>query len=334
MGGNAQHKGIYETFLSTALVLLSVVAVGADFFIQKSVQKEYNEYGVGGDVLFEIEPNIKPLGVFADPSVFDSDSITDDEWIAQVDYSSSTQRTQEVVVTQSQTVRTPQSFPNEAANAVVKLICEGRFLSWQGSGVSIDPSGVVLTNRHVAGGDDTVCIVGFPNAATGIVEELYWGTPIIDDEDETGHDLALISVEDPVFDQEYRAYGSYDKLLNGTFPFFEESESCFDWYPELGDKVFVLGYPALSGKALTVTDGLISSLYSADGYLITSAKISSGNSGGLAINKDGCFVGVPTAVYGDGVDENYGEIIDYEFVYEFYDAIADDLEEYNALYFE
>ena len=92
----------------------------------------------------------------------------------------------------------------------------------------------------------------------------------------------------------------------------------------------VLGYPPLSGGALTVTDGLISSLYSQRGYLVTSAKIMSGNSGGLAIDENGCYVGVPTAVYLDEETdgEALGEIIDREFTIEFDNAIEDDLEKY------
>jgi len=43
------------------------------------------------------------------------------------------------------------------------------------------------------------------------------------------------------------------------------------------------------GYSLTVTDGIVSSL-SGDGLIYTSAKISHGNSGGLAVDKNGCIL--------------------------------------------
>lgn len=57
----------------------------------------------------------------------------------------------------------------------------------------------------------------------------------------------------------------------------------------------------------------------------------SGNSGGLAVDSNGCYVGVPTAVYYDDEDVNqelFGEIIDAEFVFDFDLAVEDDLQEY------
>jgi S1-C subfamily serine protease len=66
--------------------------------------------------------------------------------------------------------------------------------------------------------------------------------------------------------------------------------------PNIGDKVVILGYPAVgSASSITATEGIISGFD--EGYYITSAKIEQGNSGGAAIlAKQNCFAGIPTLV--------------------------------------
>lgn len=64
--------------------------------------------------------------------------------------------------------------------------------------------------------------------------------------------------------------------------------------PVIGDRVVILGYPAIGSQSgVTATEGIISGF---DGdYSITSAKIDAGNSGGAAILVDkSCFLGIPT----------------------------------------
>lgn len=50
--------------------------------------------------------------------------------------------------------------------------------------------------------------------------------------------------------------------------------------------------------------------------ILTSANIDSGNSGGLAIGRGGCFMGIPYAV-SEGESSNLGAIIPSGDVYEF-----------------
>lgn len=273
-------------------------------------------------IFTELEPTMKPVGYFDDMSLFDSETISFEEWLSHVQYYDIEE--QEFFSTQ---------FPNkkEVFSSVVKIICDSAEYFYYGSGTNFDPSGYVLTNQHVVAdvaADE--CIVGFPDPGTGLIKEAYRTTVIVDKDNVTGHDLAILAIESPLYDEEGNFYGYYDKIKNSTFPYFEYSDECSNASPELGSKVMVLGYPPLSGGALTVTDGLISSLYSQRGYLVTSAKIMSGNSGGLAIDENGCYVGVPTAVYLDEETdgEALGEIIDREFTIEFDNAIEDDLEKY------
>ncbi|HYD93188.1 MAG TPA: trypsin-like peptidase domain-containing protein [Candidatus Paceibacterota bacterium] len=308
-----------------ALVLVVLAGIGAAAYYTSTSEEEQGDIGSATSLLAEMEPSLEPVGRFTQPLLFDSDELSDEEWLSYIAY------------TQPAFLYVPEpshpQFPGQiqAYSAVVKIVCEDEDYFYYGSGTNMDAAGYVLTNLHVIEGDaELECMVGFPDPQSGLIREVYWATPIVDAENVTGHDLAVLSVEEPVFDEEHNIYGFYEKYANGTFQYYFETDACLEVAPELGDQIFALGYPALTGGALTITDGLISSLYSADDYLITSAKISSGNSGGLALDTNGCFVGVPTAVYLEEENEQYGEIIDAYFVYEFFDAVLDDIEEYRV----
>lgn len=68
---------------------------------------------------------------------------------------------------------------------------------------------------------------------------------------------------------------------------------------QIGDPVDVLGYPASGGDSLTYTTGVISGFnYDDDSetraWITTDATLSGGSSGGMALNRSGELVGVPT----------------------------------------
>ena len=75
------------------------------------------------------------------------------------------------------------------------------------------------------------------------------------------------------------------------------------------------------GLSLTITDGIISS-FPGDGIILTSAKIDEGNSGGLAVDSDGCIVGIPSSVM-LGEYENMGAIISKKLVEKFQNIMDD-----------
>lgn len=76
----------------------------------------------------------------------------------------------------------------------------------------------------------------------------------------------------------------------------------------VGDKVYILGYPAIGGETITVTEGIISG-YEGNFYK-TSAKIDEGNSGGVAVlGKKNCYLGIPTSAAVGGI-ESLGRIFD------------------------
>lgn len=269
-------------------------------------------------LLTELETGIQPVGIFLEPSLFYKEEVDFWEWISYIEYN------QDIF-------KDSHEDYLQVRSAVVKIVCEDEKNYYYGSGTNFNKEGYVITNLHVIEGrDDLSCLVGFPDPESGLVREAYWAVPIMSKEAEPEHDLVVLSLENPVFDEEYNIYGFYERFIDGSFPYYKESDECLEKYPQLGERIIVLGYPLLSGGALTITDGVISSLYSFDNYIVTSAKIGGGNSGGLAINENNCFVGIPVAVYLEENNERYGEIIDAPYVYDFYSSMKDTIIEYYS----
>ncbi|RWH75978.1 DegQ family serine endoprotease [Mesorhizobium sp.] len=141
-----------------------------------------------------------------------------------------------------------------------------------GSGVLVDPSGVIVTNFHVIKDADEVKV------ATADGREF---TSKVMLKDET-LDLAVLKISaDKPFP--VVAIGDSDAL-------------------EVGDLVLAIGNPF--GVGQTTTSGIVSALarshigVSDSGYFIqTDAAINPGNSGGALINMGGQLVGINTAIY-------------------------------------
>ncbi|HET6344716.1 MAG TPA: trypsin-like peptidase domain-containing protein [Myxococcota bacterium] len=144
----------------------------------------------------------------------------------------------------------------------------------QGSGVIIDPKGLVLTNYHVvaSGGDIELELTD----GRRLSAEVVGSTP--------DHDLAVLAA----------------KKTGGPLPFVSMGTS-HDLM--IGETVIAIGNPF--GLAHTVTTGVVSALHRtlrtqerdyAD-FIQTDASINPGNSGGPLLTIDGQLVGVNTAIY-------------------------------------
>jgi S1-C subfamily serine protease len=159
----------------------------------------------------------------------------------------------------------------------------------EGSGVIIDPEGVILTNNHVV--QNSVSVEIFFNDGQEPAEgTVVGGIP--------ERDLAVIEVDET--DLDAVSIGSSDRL-------------------RLGDEVVAIGYPLGLGGP-TVTRGIISGeartiatevqvgseqvAVELDGLLQTDAAINPGNSGGALLDAAGRLVGINTAVA--GFAENIG----------------------------
>jgi len=85
----------------------------------------------------------------------------------------------------------------------------------------------------------------------------------------------------------------------------------------IGDSVRVFGYPSSGGSTLTVTEGIVSGQqFSTYGPIFkVSAKIDTGNSGGVAINTDKqCSIGIPTWALAGEV-EGLGYVQSWDMIY-------------------
>ena len=228
------------------------------------------------------------------------------------------------------TMSVPDSIPskqNEAA--VVSVVCESVAdqETTRGSGVMMDESGIVLTNSHVIPQDETTlhtrsegCVVILPDAASHSIGAAFWALPVVHPVLAERYDLAWLKIQALYRDEDGNTYGTYPRkfasLYGGDGGVSYVKMCGNETTVGLGDPVRIYGYPAASGVyTLMVTDGIVSSRLEG-GLLATSAKVDSGNSGGLAVDKRGCLVGIPSAVL-RGNYENYGVIIPTQLINEF-----------------
>lgn len=186
--------------------------------------------------------------------------------------------------------------------ALKKGFLGGMSSAWTGSGTIVHPSGLILTNCHVA--DPRSMGMSSPAAdrlGIAITERSdqppavsYFAQVVAK---EPRLDLAVLQIVADVKGRRVRnlnlpavPIGDSDKL-------------------DLGDKLSIIGYPGIGGQTVTFTSGNVSG-FSADpratrdarGWIKTDATISGGNSGGTAVTEDGILVGIPTqAAAGSGV---------------------------------
>lgn len=223
----------------------------------------------------------------------------------------------------------PKWLDDGITSAVVNVVCpyfgEPMYISSDGiggSGVVIDEEGIILTNSHVIPQDGDLldvneegCIVVFSDKENGLPREAYLANPYVMGEYSDEYDLAWLEIYDVYVDINGKEYGTFPKRFFSAL----EDGVCDDENIKLGEKVKIYGYPqATGGYSLTITEGVVSA-FTADG-LITSAKIGFGNSGGLATDDKGCFIGIPSAV-NIGEAESYGIIITTDEIVEFFEKI-------------
>lgn len=139
-----------------------------------------------------------------------------------------------------------------------------------GSGVIIDPSGVILTNNHVVAGGGEVTVRTFDGSE-------YLASQVWTDEKT---DLAVVKIE---------GAGALSAASLG------DSDEV-----QIGDWVLALGQPF--GLESTVTAGIISAknrglgITARENFLQTDAAINPGNSGGPLVNLRGEVIGINTAI--------------------------------------
>lgn len=192
-----------------------------------------------------------------------------------------------------------------------------------GSGTILDEDGLIITNSHIIPQDEDYlditehgCFVILPDKLTGSPKEIYLANPVVIPGLSDEYDLAYLEIYDVYTDEDGSTYGVYPN----KFPVFKGNDYCQEEYVRLGEEVRIFGYPSYSGgTSLTITEGVVSS-FPGDGLIMTSAKIDAGNSGGLAIDKNGCMLGIPSSV-SKGDYESLGIIISMDLINKFAEEI-------------
>lgn len=143
-----------------------------------------------------------------------------------------------------------------------------------GSGVIVDPTGLVVTNHHVIQGSDQITVV--------LADRREFEARLVGSDERT--DLAVLRIEPPGGE---------------PLPHLELRDSD---ELEVGDLVLAIGNPF--GVGQTVTSGIVSAVartavgigdYSF--FIQTDAAINPGNSGGALVAMDGRLVGINTAIF-------------------------------------
>ncbi|MBT3764474.1 MAG: trypsin-like serine protease, partial [Rhodospirillales bacterium] len=142
-----------------------------------------------------------------------------------------------------------------------------------GSGVIIDPSGLIITNVHVIEGADEITVV--------LADRREFEAKVMGKDKRT--DLAVIRIDT-----------KGEKL---THLKMRDSDDL-----EVGDIVLAIGNPF--GVGQTVTSGIVSALARTqvgindlNFFIQTDAAINPGNSGGALVSLDGRLVGVNSAIF-------------------------------------
>lgn len=164
-----------------------------------------------------------------------------------------------------------------------------------GSGTIVSPDGLILTNAHVA------TLASFAGPAP-LVEVRVTGRP---DEAARPTYLAVVAAYDKARDLailQVVADTRGKPVMSPKLAWLEVGSSD-DLI--LGDELAIIGYPAVGGTTITFTAGRVSGFvgenYVGPGraFIKTDAKVSSGSSGGAALDEQGRLVGVPTSIYFD-----------------------------------
>lgn len=199
-----------------------------------------------------------------------------------------------------------------AKAATVRIIAESHSLEnpdeefvYGGSGSIIRSDGLILTNAHVAAPESPGIVEQYgPEAAIANPEYLLISTTdgSTDTTSDPEYRARVVAADGDLDAAVIQIYANADgSALDGELdlPAISIGESAA---LRAGDDVTVLGFPALSGSAdsITVTTGAISTVLTdpegSHWEFDTEARITPGNSGGMAIDNAGLLIGIPTAV--------------------------------------
>ena len=142
-----------------------------------------------------------------------------------------------------------------------------------GSGVIVDPAGLIVTNNHVIANGTDIKVV--------LADRREFEAKVLLTDERT--DLAVLKIDVPDEELPALTLGDSDAL-------------------EVGDLVLAIGNPF--GVGQTVTSGIVSALARTkvgvsdyQFFIQTDAAINPGNSGGALVNMKGELIGINTAIF-------------------------------------
>ena len=145
-----------------------------------------------------------------------------------------------------------------------------------GSGTIVDPSGIIVTNRHVIANADQITVA--------LADRREFEAQVLRSDERT--DLAILKIDTGGEALPFLKFGDPDEL-------------------EVGDLVLAIGDPFNVGQ--TVTSGIVSALARTQigvgdfrSFIQTDAAINPGNSGGPLVDSHGDLIGINTAIYSRG----------------------------------
>ena len=209
-------------------------------------------------------------------------------------------------------VRGPQPRPAESETGigrVMKSVVQvvalksgflgGMSSAWTGSGSIVDPSGIILTNCHVA--NPRAMGMSSPPA-----DRLGIAVTDRSDEPPAVTYFAEVVAQNPRLDLAVLrivADSRGQRTRNLDLPAIPLGDSD---RLDLGEQLAIIGYPGIGGDTITFTSGNVSGFSRegniARGWIKTDATIAGGNSGGSAVGQTGLLVGIPTqAAAGSGI---------------------------------
>lgn len=180
------------------------------------------------------------------------------------------------------TYPTPEMYTD---NVVIEKSEVDKKFEWAGTGFALK-NGYIATNFHVIDGAKSIMIKG----VSGDFNKSYKASLIGVDKN---NDLALLKIDDPTF-----------------CGFKNIPYSVLSTTSEVGENIFVLGYPLVStmGDEIKLTIGVISSKTGFQGNVAQyqiSAPIQPGNSGGPLFDNNGNVIGIVSAKHKEAENVGY-----------------------------
>jgi S1-C subfamily serine protease len=187
---------------------------------------------------------------------------------------------------------------DQVSRAAVQVIVDNA--TGSGTLIIVDGTPTVFTNRHVVEGFDqaTIAVLSDPNAPA----QPMFTADLVGFSQE--YDFAVYTLTSDLQGNPISA----DQLRNGSFgiqipDIAVQDTNDKDSDVRRGDSVGIFGYPGIGEDELVYTTGIISSVqfgeYKGERlpmWYRTNAEMSPGNSGGMALNARGEFIGIPTSV--------------------------------------